>query len=271
MKALAIRAAGRSPPGAWATQGAENRVWPGILIGDPAAPAVADFKRPFRYPASGFVPGQPAAIDFYIQGVIGALLYGDPRLDMNAIDFVRADLDLRAKLAPIINADNPDLRPARQSARKILQFHGWADPNIAPQFSIDYFEAVRKLLGGDTGDFYRLFMVPGMAHCSGGIGPVNVGGVDPTEAGVPIPSLIGNPESDWTSALQRWVEQGVAPERILATEFDLTSGAPPRARATRPLCPYPRVAVYSGTGSTDDAANFQCAELAPVSRTGGPR
>jgi feruloyl esterase len=224
-------------PGTWGTLGAESATWLGILL----AP-----------------PGAPALIDLANKGIISELLYENPDLNLATLDLVQAEADIARKLAPIINSDNPDLRMARQNGRKILHFHGWADPNISPQYSLDYFEAVQRKLGGDTGDFYRLFMVPGMAHCVGGVGPVDV-----ALAGAPN----ADPERDWVGALERWVEQGIAPQRIVAAELPVTRGPPgatgaPGAgvglRRTRPVCPYPRVAVHDGKGGVDDAASFQC-------------
>lgn len=217
-------------PGAWGTLGTESTAWPGIFLGG---------------------AGLPPLIEFADRGIISALLYGDPQRDLASVDPVKADADIQKKLAPIINSDNPDLRAARQNNRKILHFHGWADPNISPEYSVAYFEAVQRFLGGDTGDFYRLFMVPGMAHCAGGVGPTTVGDV--------TGSASSDPQRDWLTALERWVEQGVAPEKIIATEYE---PGPPnvatKAIRTRPLCPYPAVAVYRGAGSMDEAASFQC-------------
>lgn len=95
----------------------------------------------------------------------------------------------------------------------------------------------------ETQDFFRLFMVPGMNHCAGGPGPSNF---------------------DMLTALEQWVEHGVAPRSVIATH--LSSGAADR---TRPLCPYPQVARWNGKGSTNDAAGFACAaddQLAPVTK-----
>jgi feruloyl esterase len=225
-------------PGHFVTMGAEAVVWPVILLDTPEGPSL----------------GQSAN-----QGVIGALLYGDPNLDMSTVDVVKAAGDAKTKLAPIINSDSPDLRAARKAGRKILQFHGWADPNIPPQYSIAYFEAVQRFLASDTQDFYRLFLVPGMAHCIGGVGPTSLGGI-----GV-YPGLT-DPRHDWVSALERWVEDGVAPGQMIGTEFQHDPASPSgpispgtAIKSTRPLCPYPKVAVYAGQGGTDDAANFRCA------------
>jgi hypothetical protein len=227
-------------PGDFVTMGTESVTWPVILVGKAGGPQIAAIAS---------------------QAVIGTLLYHDPKLDMAQVDLARAARDAKRELAPIINSDSPDLQTARKLGRKIIQFHGWADPNIPPQYSIAYFEAVQKFLRADTGDFYRLFLVPGMAHCFGGVGPTSLGGIDEFPAAADL-------DHDWVSALEHWVEDGVAPQRMTATEFEVPPGIPttagPAAASivrTRPLCPYPQVAVYNGAGSSSDAANFRCAAL----------
>jgi feruloyl esterase len=228
-------------PGNAGTLGTEDRTWPRLLLDAPSRGANA-------------LSGNVASM------VIGAALYGKPDLNLATLDLAQATRDTRQRLNPIINSDNPDLRAARQLGKKIIQFHGWADPNIPPQYSLAYFAAVQKSLKRDTSDFYRLFMAPGMRHCNGGVGPAFVGGIGDE----PLPA---DPEHDWISALEQWVERGVAPERIIATEFKLDRPITPMApiaagtpvKSTRPLCPYPKVAKYQGRGSTDDASNFACA------------
>ena len=112
-------------------------------------------------------------------------------------------------------------------------YHGWNDQLIQPSNSINYYSSVSKAMGArETDDFARLFMVPGMTHCAGGPGPNTF---------------------DAVGALEQWVEHGTKPAQMIASHS--TSGVVDR---TRPLCPYPQVASYTGSGSLDEAANFIC-------------
>ena len=137
---------------------------------------------------------------------------------------------------------DPNLRAFRERGGKLIQLHGWDDQLISAQNSIDYYESVLAFEGSGRGrdatlravqGFHRLFMVPGMLHCAGGPGPTTY---------------------DAHGALEAWVERGIAPDSIIATH--LTNGTPDR---TRPLCPYPKVATYKGTGDVNRAESFTCA------------
>jgi feruloyl esterase len=112
-------------------------------------------------------------------------------------------------------------------------YHGWADPGIAPMTSVNYYQSVLAKVGAaKASNSIRLFMVPGMGHCAGGDGTSTF---------------------DALGALDQWVERGKAPDSIAASR--VRAGVTDR---TRPLCAYPAVATYKGSGSTDDAANFTC-------------
>ena len=164
--------------------------------------------------------------------------------DYRTIDFDRDLATAVAKLAPVLDATDPDLGPFRDRGGKMIQYHGWGDAAIPATGSIEYYQQVLAKLGRSVPEFYRLFMVPGMGHCGGGIGPASFGNDGPGVA-----------------ALDRWVEKGVAPERIIATGIRPGEPIDDPAKVTklaRPVCAYPKIAEYRGTGSADDAANFAC-------------
>jgi tannase/feruloyl esterase len=168
------------------------------------------------------------------------LVFADPNWDWRTFQLSdaaghQAFTKAESKYAPILNATNPDLRAFRDRGGKLIQYHGWSDQLIAAQNSIDYYESVRSFFKGDVDSFYRLFMAPGMAHCGGGPGPNAF---------------------DSQTALEQWVERGVAPNEIVATHA--INGVVDRSR---PLCPYPKVAVYKGSGDTNEAASFVCREV----------
>jgi feruloyl esterase len=132
-----------------------------------------------------------------------------------------------------INAMDPNLSAFVGRGGKLLMYHGWSDALIAPQNSIDYYKSVVEAMGpSKTKRSVRLFMVPGMGHCGGGEGTSSF---------------------DPMSAIEQWAERGKAPTQMTASH--LTNGLVDR---TRPLCPYPEIAQYQGTGSTDNAAHFVC-------------
>lgn len=148
-------------------------------------------------------------------------------------DFGLGDIDrFEREQGRDVNSVDPDLKPFFKANGKVLIYHGWADPGVAPMGTVNYYNKVIERVGPSAQDSMRLFMVPGMGHCGGG---------DGTSTFKMIP------------ALERWVEQGKAPERIEAAR--MRDG---RVDRTRPLCAFPKTAVYNGSGSTDDTANFSC-------------
>jgi feruloyl esterase len=162
------------------------------------------------------------------------VVFKDPAWDHTTFDFDRGFALADEIDNGMLNALDPNLKPFFDRGGKLLQYHGWNDPQISPGNSVTYYKSVLEALGGaaKVHDSYRLFMVPGMAHCGGGEGPNSF---------------------DMVAALEQWVEQGKAPDRVVASR--VRDG---RVDRTRPLCPYPQVAVYKGTGSTDEAASFVC-------------
>lgn len=155
----------------------------------------------------------------------------NPNYDLRAFDFDKDPARLSA-IGAMLDATNPDLSAFKARGGKIVMYFGLADTALTPYMGINYYEQVMKKVGAETRDFMRLFLVPGMFHCRGGIG------VDRIDALTP---------------LLNWVEAGKAPERIVGTRMEGEKSV-----RTRPLCPYPQSARYNGSGSLDDAANFTC-------------
>jgi feruloyl esterase len=149
-------------------------------------------------------------------------------------EFHKFDLDTDLELADKsgIDAHSFDLTPFKKHGGKLLLYHGWADQAIPPGNTVNFYNGVLAKMGSGQDDWLRLFMVPGMQHCAGGA---------------------GTDQFNKMAVLERWREDGVAPAQIPAAH--VTNGQVDR---TRPLCPYPQVAVYKGSGSINDAANFSC-------------
>jgi len=180
-------------------------------------------------------------------------------------DFNRDMADVDLLLAPILNAMSPDLSAFKSRGGKLIGYHGWADPIIQPQDTIDYYYRVAATQGkqsakalAETQTFFRLFMVPGMNHCSSGAGPNAFG--NRYSAHIVVPDApVADATHDIFLALQRWIEEGVAPQHIIATKYvndDTAEGI----QMTRPICALPKVPRYSGAGNTNDAASFICAD-----------
>ena len=173
-------------------------------------------------------------------------------------DYQHAKLDELVEAADggfarLLNATDINLKPFTSHGGKLLIYHGWNDPAISALNTIDYYNGVVGALGpASTEASLRLFLAPGMQHCAGGPGPDSFG-----QPGTNAP---GDPTHDVQLALEQWVEKGTAPAEIIATKYAGDSSK--SVKMMRPLCAYPRVAKYKGSGSTDDAANFVCTEPA---------
>jgi feruloyl esterase len=211
---------------------------------------------------------------------IGHYVYSeDWTLDQwrDKINFSNIYDHVKAFISPVTAAPSPDIRAFTSRGGKIIQYHGWNDSVVPPDGSLAYFYAltqfeklqhlpkrafdaqVEKLtpqVVAATGQafskqvqqYHRLFMLPAVSHCGGGTGPSSIGGGAPE----PLPAF-RNAEHHAVSAVIKWVEEGVAPEKITATRF--SGGTVVRQR---PVCPYPAQAAYNGSASIDDASNFSC-------------
>jgi feruloyl esterase len=185
------------------------------------------FESQYRMPAAG-MPLNPLFTD-----APRFLGHQDANWDVMTFD-LDTDLALALKNAAFIESTDPDLAKFKARGGKLLLYHGWADPGPAPQNTINYLSAVGAKLGGGQDDWMRLFLMPGMGHCGGGVGP---------------------DRADFLTTMEEWREKASAPANIVAAR----AASQGRTAMTRPLCPYPQVAKYTGSGSTDDAKNFVCA------------
>lgn len=181
---------------------------------------------------------QPFVLD---RAVIFNMAFENPDYDWRKFDFDK-DVELvDAKLYGVLNAIDPDLHDFEAHGGKLIIYHGWADPGVMPMATINYYDSVidfaNQSKGGNgrarTESYARLFMMPGMGHCRGGSGP---------------------DQGDFVAAITGWVEKGKAPARITAEKKQ--DG---KVTMSRPLCPYPDLAHYKGSGDTNDARNFECA------------
>jgi hypothetical protein len=154
-----------------------------------------------------------------------------PEYDYKTFNFDR-DIHMLDDWSKLADAKNPDLSKFKKRGGKLLMTYGWADTILQPMMGVNYYEQALAKNGADTPEFFRLFMVPGMSHCAGGIGP---------------------DRHDPVTAMINWVEKGQAPASMRASRV-----VNDKVVRTRPLCPYPQVARYSGQGSIDDASNFRC-------------
>ena len=155
----------------------------------------------------------------------------EPDYDYQTFDFDN-DIHLLDEWGKLADAKDPDLSDFRDRGGKLIMTYGWADTILQPRVGVNYYEQAVAEMGESTPDFFRLFMIPGMAHCGGGTGP---------------------DQHDSMTAIINWVEKGKAPDSMRASRKVNN-----KTERTRPLCPYPQVSRYSGNGSIDDADNFSC-------------
>ena len=175
-------------------------------------------------------PAAPSARYAFGTQLFKYLVFGDPEWDYRRYDLSTFQKDT-AHVAAVINATDPNLDAFKAKGHKLVLWHGWSDAGLSPLGTIKYYESV-KARDPKMNDYVRMFMLPGVLHCGGGPGPDN---------------------ADWAAAIDGWVESDQAPERIIAQK-----GSGAAVTRTRPLCAYPQHAVYSGSGSTDQAENFVC-------------
>ena len=215
-------------------------IFPGFVLGDESS---------WKNWIIGAGPGS-AYFDGYVQNYFRYMVTGDPKFNILTANVDELLVKAQAATGAELDSTNPELAPFAARGGKLILYHGWNDPAISPWNSIDYYKTVQQTMGADKSDsFLRLYMVPGMEHCVGGPGADSFGQFgSPTSQG---------PKFGVFDGLVDWVEQGTAPGPVIATKYTQLNGEN-KTTMTRPLCAYPQVAKYKGSGDTNDAANFTC-------------
>jgi len=202
---------------------------------------------------TGPAPGK-SAVWAFASGYLDDMVYSKPDLDLEKLDLHKALKNAQSTTGSMLDAVNPDLSGFYGHGGKLILYHGWNDPAIPALDTVDYFNKVVAAAGKETAaGFVRLFLVPGMQHCAGGPGATEFGQGGPSADVAP-----NDPEHSIHRALEAWVEKGTAPERVTAARIDMEGGKLTLS-FTRPICPYPQVATYSGTGDRNSAASYVCA------------
>jgi len=210
-----------------------KQIYPGFPAGDEALPHNWDL----------WIIGPQAYQALFANQVFGSFLLNDPHWDFRTFDLARDSARADKEIGPLLNSNNPDLSAFAARGGKLILFQGWADAAITPFGTIQYYRDVQRKMGDKQAQqFVRLFMAPGMMHCSGGPGPNTF---------------------DAVAALDQWRQKNAAPEQLLAAKYADGPAALPGAQAgepliARPLCAYPHVAHWTGQGSADKAENYVC-------------
>ncbi|WP_433170228.1 tannase/feruloyl esterase family alpha/beta hydrolase [Actinoallomurus sp. CA-150999] len=206
-----------------------RELYPGFVRGSEADPESGAASSAGWYSVQS--SGGHSLVRQYAQPLFGRAVFGDPNWDWTGFDFGHDADAVEARLSPVIDATSPDLRAFAAHGGKLIMTQGWSDAYNAQTLPIEYYDKVVRRLGGParTRSFFRLFMQPGVGHVAGG------------------PGLDGY---DAIGTVRAWVERGTAPDSITASKA--SSGQ------TRPLCPYPQAAAYSGDGDTRVASSFHC-------------
>ena len=202
---------------------------------------------------TGEAPGN-GIISLFANGYFSNMVFEKSDWDVKTFNVDRDLPFARQKTAAALDAVNPNLSAFRSHRGKLILYHGWNDPAIPALSTVNYYEEVAGSVGESNIDsFVRLYMVPGTAHCFGGPG-ADLFGQSPATPGT------SDPQRNAQDALENWVEKGAAPDVIIASK---SNGAAPMTGEsvimTRPLCPYPQLAHYKGSGDSNRAENFACA------------
>jgi len=226
-----------------------QRIYPGQAYGGEAVEWASVVSGPSFDEASTI-----AQESMYGDGFFANFVYQDPTWSFRKFDIDKTPAEARAKLGQVLNAEDVEFAGFKARGGKFIQYHGLADAVVTPLGAVSYYDKVVAAQGkgapnglAATQNFYRLFLAPGVGHCAGGPGPSQFGqfGGD------------GDAQHDMMAALERWVETGVAPEQVIATKYAVVDNQR-TAVMSRPLCAYPKVAFYKGSGDPKGADSFVC-------------
>jgi feruloyl esterase len=224
------------------------RLYPGYVAGAEAEPGMPGLS----YSSYIYGPAAPMTLDvIFSSSFLGSAVFGDAKYSSLTFDFDKDPKTVKEKVGAL-DATNADLKAFKAHGGKLLQYHGWYDGSPSPLTAVEYYRSVEHAMGGEgaTQDFYRLYMVPGMMHCGTGPGPNSFGNLTDASGAM-------DAEHNILSALRGWVETGRKPESIVATKF--TEDSPAKGVVmTRPLCAFPKQAVWDGKGDTAKADSFAC-------------
>jgi feruloyl esterase len=221
-----------------------TRIFPGLL------PGAEDGPGGWSLWITGPAPGKSLLFSFG-NGFYGGMVYDKADWNYKDADLGEAVKAADTKMAKILNATEADLAAFKARGGKLILYHGWDDPAISALNSIDYYHSVVSAMGREnTEAFARLYMAPGMQHCGGGPGPDSFGQEGPTP-------MAQDADHSLQLSIERWVEKGTTPSAIIATKY-AGHGASEDVQMTRPLCAYPQIAKYKGSGDPNDAGSFVC-------------
>lgn len=191
---------------------------------------------------SGFEPGSELLWNAMLAGpeplsinndFFRYIAFENPDWDFRTFDVDADTRKIDARLGPVINSTETNLTDFKALGGKLLMYQSWNETWIPPRMATVYYNDVVKIMGEETGDFFRLFMIPDFGMCAG------------TYPGV----------FDGLGAVRRWREEGIAPDQIITS---YSAGG--KVYKRRPACPYPQTAIYKGSGDINDAANFRCGD-----------
>jgi len=221
-----------------------NSIFPGYL------PGAEDGPGGWGLWITGPAPAR-SLMSAFGSGYFPNMVYGNPGWDLKTFTLAAGLRDAKEKTAAALDAVNPDLSSFLARGGKLILYHGWNDPAIPALNTVNYYDAVVAKSGrAEAESFVRLYMLPGVQHCGGGPGPDMIG----QSGGWPAVE----PAHNVRLALEQWVEEGTAPDALVASKVAPGKMEGPPAM-TRLLCPYPSAAKYKGTGDPNRAESFTCA------------